>query len=259
VNNDRTGAGRAGGTRVTQREAAERLGVTVEAIRKRVARGTLRSDKGEDGRRYVYLDTDPDAGGPQPEPDTLTSELRDRLRYVEGQLEAERQAHGEARRLLAAALERMPAQLEAPQEPPEPTEAANASSNSYTEQEEAERAMDPEERRYREARELALERMNFEEGARRRQAELAVELETRRGRRQIALGFLGAITAIVVGSLGTVISAGGETFGSTISSVFSAITGDQAVTIASALIGLAGTIGAAYLTVRLTRRRTRNQ
>jgi len=46
----------------------------------------------------------------------LTSELRDRLRYVEEQLEAERQAHAEARRLLMAALERIPPQLEAPQE-----------------------------------------------------------------------------------------------------------------------------------------------
>jgi hypothetical protein len=101
------------GTRLTQREAAERLGVSVEAVRKRVKRGTLRSDKGEDGRRYVYLDDAPDAGGPQPESDTLTSELRDRLHYVEQQLEAERQAHGEARRIIAGLVERMP-QLEAP-------------------------------------------------------------------------------------------------------------------------------------------------
>jgi hypothetical protein len=116
VDNDRTGAGRAGGTRVTQREAAERLGISVEAVRKRVKRGTLSSDKGEDGRRYVYLDNGPAAGGSQPEPDALTSELRDRLHYVEGQLEAERQAHAEARRLLMAALERIPPQLEAPAE-----------------------------------------------------------------------------------------------------------------------------------------------
>src|SRR5215210_6979487 len=109
------------GTRLTQREAAERLGVSVEAVRKRVKRGTLDSDKGEDGRRYVYLDDAPDAGGPQPEPDTLTSELRDRLRYVEQQLEQERQAHGEARRLLAAALERIPA-IEAPEEAPQAPE-----------------------------------------------------------------------------------------------------------------------------------------
>jgi hypothetical protein len=40
------------------------------------------------------------------------------------QLAAERQAHAEARRLLAAALERIPPQLEAPQETSEAHEAA---------------------------------------------------------------------------------------------------------------------------------------
>jgi len=46
--------------------------------------------------------------------DVLTSELRDRLRYVEGQLEAERQAHAEARRIIAGLVERIPA-IEAPE------------------------------------------------------------------------------------------------------------------------------------------------
>ena len=40
--------------RLTLREAALHLGVSESAIRKRVERGTLRSDKGPDGRRYVY-------------------------------------------------------------------------------------------------------------------------------------------------------------------------------------------------------------
>jgi predicted ArsR family transcriptional regulator len=139
VDRDRTEAGRAGGTRVTQREAAERLGVTVEAIRKRVARGTLRSDKGEDGRRYVYLDTDPDAGGTRNEPGTLTSELRDRLRYVEQQLEAERQAHAEARRIIAGLVERIPA-LEPPSEPRESPETSAEPRPSTTGRPEAETA-----------------------------------------------------------------------------------------------------------------------
>ena len=39
------------------------------------------------------------------------------------QLEAERQAHAEARRLLMAALERIPPQLEAPSEAREPPQA----------------------------------------------------------------------------------------------------------------------------------------
>jgi hypothetical protein len=107
------------GTRLTQREAAERLGVSVEAIRKRVKRGTLRSDKGEDGRRYVYLDDAPDADRPAAgdKVSGLTDELRDRLHYVERQLEAERQAHAEARRIIAGLVERIPA-LEAPQDSP---------------------------------------------------------------------------------------------------------------------------------------------
>jgi len=116
------------GTRLTQREAAEALGVSVEAIRKRVKRGTLRSEKGGDGRRYVYLDAAPDVAGTttaQDEGSAMTVELRDRLRYVEGQLEAERQAHAEARRLLAAALERIPPAIEPPSEPPRSPEMAD--------------------------------------------------------------------------------------------------------------------------------------
>ncbi len=42
--------------RVTMREPASLLGISKDAVRKRVGRGTLRSDAGEDGRRYVYLD-----------------------------------------------------------------------------------------------------------------------------------------------------------------------------------------------------------
>ncbi len=42
--------------RLTVAEAAERLGVTQDAVRKRMARGTIRHVR-EDGRLYVYLDT----------------------------------------------------------------------------------------------------------------------------------------------------------------------------------------------------------
>jgi magnesium-transporting ATPase (P-type) len=43
--------------RLTLAEAAQLLGISKSAVRQRVRRGTLRSDKGEDGRVYVYLDT----------------------------------------------------------------------------------------------------------------------------------------------------------------------------------------------------------
>jgi hypothetical protein len=131
------------GTRLSQREAAEVLGVSVEAVRKRVKRGTLRSDKGPDGRRYVYLDDAPDVGGSQPEPAALTSELRDRLRYVEGQLEAERQAHAEARRIIAGLVERLPPQLEPPAEPRESPTGATEQPGRVEPQPSVEGAQEP--------------------------------------------------------------------------------------------------------------------
>lgn len=72
--------------RVTMREAAEILGVSKEAVRKRVIRGTLRSDKGEDGRRYVYIDAGGDDVGdeaPTGAPDALMSEMRARIQFLE--------------------------------------------------------------------------------------------------------------------------------------------------------------------------------
>jgi hypothetical protein len=69
--------------RLTLREAAARLDVSESAIRKRVERGTLPSDKGPDGRRYVYLDSGADNmsdkgadASTTHEPDALISELR---------------------------------------------------------------------------------------------------------------------------------------------------------------------------------------
>ena len=108
------------------------LGITTGAVRNRLSRGSLPKVK-EGGTVYVLLpadiprDAERDAGDtpggvPHGESDTLTSELRDRLRYVEGQLEAERQAHAEARRIIAGLVERMPPAIEAPQETPEPPE-----------------------------------------------------------------------------------------------------------------------------------------
>lgn len=47
--------------RITVQEAARRLGVKDDAIRKRIQRGTLEHDKGPDGRVFVYLDATHDA------------------------------------------------------------------------------------------------------------------------------------------------------------------------------------------------------
>ena len=105
------------------------MGITVDAIRKRVARDTIPHEKDEDGRVWVILDADQDTASkvrdtdqPQSASDALISEMRSRISSLEHQLEQERQANSEHRRLLAAALERIPPQLEARESPETPSE-----------------------------------------------------------------------------------------------------------------------------------------
>jgi excisionase family DNA binding protein len=43
--------------RLTVAQAADRLGVTQDAVRKRISRGTIRHEKDYEGRIFVYLDT----------------------------------------------------------------------------------------------------------------------------------------------------------------------------------------------------------
>jgi septal ring factor EnvC (AmiA/AmiB activator) len=107
------------------------MGVTVDAIRKRISRDTIPHERDKDGRVWVLLDTDQDASSkvrdtdqPRSDSEALISEMRDRIAHLERQLEQERQANSEHRRLLAAALERIPPQLEAPQEASEAPETA---------------------------------------------------------------------------------------------------------------------------------------
>ncbi len=124
--------------RLTLKEAAEILGVSKEAVRKRVVRGTLRSEKGEDGRRYVYLDT----GGDEPpthERDALISEMRAHNAALLAQLEAERQAHAEARRIIAGLVERIPPAIEAPVSAEEASEDAEPRPGTGEAQEGAQR------------------------------------------------------------------------------------------------------------------------
>jgi hypothetical protein len=83
-------AGQDNGTlRVTIREAASRLGVTEAAIRKRIQRGSLNKEMGEDGRVYVYLDMSQDMSNLESQVDhePLVDELRDRVRFLERELD----------------------------------------------------------------------------------------------------------------------------------------------------------------------------
>jgi excisionase family DNA binding protein len=121
VGEDRTDRPGPNQQRATVAEAAVLLGISEGAVRMRVKRGTLPSTR-EGGRLYVLLNIDPTPEPERPHDGThdRTSELIDTLRE---QLEAERQAHAEARRLLAAALERIPA-IQAPPDERESPETA---------------------------------------------------------------------------------------------------------------------------------------
>ena len=75
--------------KITVAEAAERLGVSQDAVRKRIARGTIHHGKGEDGRIFVYLDTferasktDQDEGQ-----DKYTRSLEDQIDFLRRELE----------------------------------------------------------------------------------------------------------------------------------------------------------------------------
>ncbi len=92
--------------RFTIQEAARRLGVKEDAIRKRVRRGTLRSEE-DDGRRYVFLDaaqagSDTTRAGAQVSGlDALLEEMRARIADLKDQLGEEREARRRADTIIA--------------------------------------------------------------------------------------------------------------------------------------------------------------
>jgi hypothetical protein len=118
--------GGAAGRWLDVRQAADALGLSSDAVRKRIARGTLPSRKGEDGHVSVWLDEagqgqdeDQPGGGTEAgraQDAELVEELRDRVRYLERQLDVRTEELREHRRLLAGLIERMPELAEGPQE-----------------------------------------------------------------------------------------------------------------------------------------------
>jgi hypothetical protein len=106
--------------RIPLREAADELGISKDAVRQRIRRDTLRSDKGDDGRVYVYLDTSPHGVHEEAErkgEDRLYREMQARIAYLERQVDEEREARRRADTLLARLMDRVP-ELEPPAEAP---------------------------------------------------------------------------------------------------------------------------------------------
>lgn len=151
--NDQSTTGPAAAKRVTVQEAAEALGITVEAVRARIKRGKLRREKGEGGTVYVWLEAaqrqpgsdqttdrthptqdqtddqarpDSDQTGPRTEAQAeLVDSLLDQIAYMREQLAEEREARRRADTIIAqlsqanAALAQRVPELEAAQEPRE--------------------------------------------------------------------------------------------------------------------------------------------
>jgi DNA polymerase elongation subunit (family B) len=108
--------------RLTVQEAASRLGVTVDAIRGRIKRGTLSSDRDEDGTVYVLLEhaDQPDdqlGASHQPADDQLelVEVLQEQNDYLRRQLEVWQEEARRKDHIIAALAERIPA-IEAPQD-----------------------------------------------------------------------------------------------------------------------------------------------
>jgi excisionase family DNA binding protein len=102
--------------RMTVGEAADAMGISSEAVRTRIQRGTLRSVR-EGGRVFVLFDRDMT----QPNTDRtdaqteLVDELRARVAFLEAELKIRTEENRRKDHLLAAALERIPA-IEPPAE-----------------------------------------------------------------------------------------------------------------------------------------------
>ena len=112
--------------RLTLSEASEILGISKDAVRMRVRRGSLRSEKGENGRVYVFVGATRNATGDEVrhegEPEAsreLVEVLQAQVEDLQSRLDRETEANRENRRIIAGLIERVPELEPASQEPRE--------------------------------------------------------------------------------------------------------------------------------------------
>jgi uncharacterized membrane protein YccC len=142
--------------RVTVADAALLLGISEDAVRSRLRRGTLRRETGKDGTVFVVLGTDRPAPNQRPTDDRQTAQqadrpttdqatddtgedvsnhyrdellevLRDEVSHLRDQLDRERDASAELRRIVAGLVQRVP-ELEAAPDPPRSPETVSEGS-----------------------------------------------------------------------------------------------------------------------------------
>ncbi len=110
----------------TVKDAGEILGISPEAVRARLKRGTLHRETGEDGTVLVRLDADPSGNGNNGTTDGLDAshssparveELREEVAFLREELRREREARVEEKRrhdtIVLQLAQRIP-ELEAP-------------------------------------------------------------------------------------------------------------------------------------------------
>jgi predicted ArsR family transcriptional regulator len=105
--------------RFTVADAAKALGISESAIRKRVSRNQIEYEREEDGRLYVYLSSRDRVADTVR--DELVNELRDRLAFLERELDDRKEESRRKDTIIAQLTQRIPA-IEAPQEPSEAPE-----------------------------------------------------------------------------------------------------------------------------------------
>ena len=126
--------------RLTVHQAAKVLGITPEAVRSRIQRGTLAKEKGDDGTVYVRLNddqlrtnadkqTDQSAyiGDQTDDQSQLVEHMASEIEHLREMLALRDEEIRRRDHLLAAALERIPA-IESPDTPSEPRESSETSS-----------------------------------------------------------------------------------------------------------------------------------
>jgi len=122
ANGGQHGTDRPSGNRATVYEAAQVLGVTVGAIRKRIQRDTIPHERHENGRVYVLLDaasTLQDGGQDkyQTRQDDLVESLREQVEYLKAVVSTRDEEIRRRDHIIAGFVERLPPQLEAPPTP----------------------------------------------------------------------------------------------------------------------------------------------
>jgi excisionase family DNA binding protein len=123
--------------RVTIQEAARRLGVKEDAIRKRIQRGSMRHEKAEDGRVFVWVGVSRDAtqdtrheskdATHDKTQDERLEDLREQVGYLRRQLDEERDARRRADTIIAQLARANEEQARTIRELEVPQEASEAS------------------------------------------------------------------------------------------------------------------------------------